>query len=101
MALVLGANLGGTIPALMEAHTPVARRLPMGNLLVRAFGCLVCLPMLALIAHRLAPLGASPARIAVNFHTAFNLALALIFIVPVDNLARLLVGQRGAGQCRA
>ncbi|WP_426270042.1 Na/Pi cotransporter family protein [Dyella kyungheensis] len=91
MALVLGANLGGTIPALMEAHTPVARRLPMGNLLVRAFGCLVCLPMLALIAHRLAPLGASPARIAVNFHTAFNLALALIFIVPVDNLARLLV----------
>ncbi|WP_243042709.1 Na/Pi cotransporter family protein [Dyella sedimenti] len=91
LALVLGANLGGTIPALMEAHTPVARRLPMGNLLVRAAGCVVCLPLLPLVAHWLAPLGASPARIAVNFHTAFNLALAVAFIVPVQSLARLLV----------
>ncbi|QNJ99841.1 Na/Pi cotransporter family protein [Dyella telluris] len=91
LALVLGANLGSTIPALMEAHTPVARRLPMGNLMVRAFGCIVCLPLLPMIAHWLAPLGASPARIVVNFHTAFNLALALVFIVPVESLARLLV----------
>ncbi|WP_114241610.1 Na/Pi cotransporter family protein [Dyella sp. C9] len=91
LALVLGANLGGTIPALMEAHTPVARRLPMGNLLVRAFGCVICLPLLPLIAHWLVPLGAAPARIVVNFHTAFNLALAVIFIVPVQSLARLLV----------
>ncbi len=91
LALVLGANLGGTIPALLEAHTPVARRLPMGNLMVRAFGCVVCLPLLPLLAHWLAPLGASPARIVVNFHTAFNLALALIFIVPLQSLARLLV----------
>lgn len=91
LALVLGANLGGTLPALMEAHTPVARRLPMGNLLVRAFGCVVCLPWLPLLAHGLAPLGATPARVSVNFHTAFNLALALLFIVPVQGLARLLV----------
>jgi phosphate:Na+ symporter len=91
LALVLGANLGSTIPALMEAHTPVARRLPMGNLMVRAFGCIVCLPLLSLIAHWLTPLGASPARIVVNFHSAFNLALALIFIAPVERLARLLV----------
>ncbi|MBV8158776.1 MAG: Na/Pi cotransporter family protein, partial [Dyella sp.] len=60
-------------------------------LMVRAFGCIVCLPLLPLIVHWLAPLGASPARIVVNFHTAFNLALALIFIVPVESLARLLV----------
>lgn len=91
LALVLGANLGGTLPALMEAHTPVARRLPMGNLMVRAFGCIVCLPLLSSIVHWLAPLGASPARMVVNFHTAFNVALALIFIVPVNSLARWLV----------
>ncbi|RAO74805.1 Na/Pi cotransporter family protein [Dyella jiangningensis] len=91
LALVLGANLGSTIPALMEAHTPVARRLPMGNLLVRAFGCVVCLPLLPWLAHVLAPLGDTAARIVVNFHTAFNLALALVFIGPVDGLARLLV----------
>jgi phosphate:Na+ symporter len=91
LALVLGANLGSTLPALLEAHTPVARRLPLGNLLVRAFGCLVCLPLLHPITHWLAPLGASPARIAVNFHTAFNLGLAVIFILPVERLAQWLI----------
>lgn len=91
LALVLGANVGSTLPALMEAHTPVARRLPMGNLLVRAFGCVVCLPLLPWMAHALAALGEAPARIVVNFHTAFNLALALVFIGPIDGLARLLV----------
>jgi phosphate:Na+ symporter len=91
LALVLGANLGGTLPALFDAGTPVARRLPLGNLLVRAFGCLICLPLLHLIAQWLAPLGASPARIVVNFHTAFNLALALLFILPVERFAQFLV----------
>jgi len=91
LALVLGANLGGTLPALLEARTSVARRLPLGNLLVRAFGCVICLPLLHPIAQWLTPLGASPARIAVNFHTAFNLGLALIFIVPVEQFGRLLV----------
>ncbi|MFC4765637.1 Na/Pi cotransporter family protein [Dyella koreensis] len=91
LALVLGANLGGTLPALLEAHTPMARRLPLGNLLVRAFGCVVCLPMLHPLAQWLAPLGASPARIAVNFHTVFNLALAVLFILPVERMAQLLV----------
>lgn len=91
LALVLGANLGGTLPALLEAHTPMARRLPLGNLLVRAFGCVVCLPLLHPLAQWLAPLGASPARIAVNFHTVFNLALAVLFILPVERMAQLLV----------
>ena len=91
LALVLGANLGGTLPALLEAHTPMARRLPLGNLLVRAFGCIVCLPLLHPLTQWLAPLGASPARIAVNFHTAFNLALAMLFILPVERMAQLLV----------
>jgi len=91
LALVLGANLGGTLPALFDADTPVARRLPLGNLLVRLVGCLVCLPLLHPIAAMLASLGDSPARIAVNFHTAFNLALAIVFLVPLDGFAQLLV----------
>jgi len=91
LALVLGANLGGTLPALFDAGSPVARRLPLGNLLVRAFGCLICLPLLHLITQWLAPLGVSPARIVVNFHTAFNLALALLFILPVERFAQFLV----------
>lgn len=91
LALVLGANLGGTLPALLEADTPVARRLPLGNLIVRGIGCVVCLPLLHPIALALAPLGGSPARMAVNFHTAFNLALAAVFLLPVERMAGLLV----------
>ena len=46
LALVLGANLGGALPALVDASTASARRLPLGNLLVRAVGVLVALPLL-------------------------------------------------------
>jgi phosphate:Na+ symporter len=91
LALVLGANLGGTLPALIDASTPVARRLPLGNTLVRLFGCLICLPLLNPLVALFAHLGDSPARMAVNFHTAFNLVLALIFIIPVESFSRLLV----------
>jgi phosphate:Na+ symporter len=91
LALVLGANLGSTIPPYVEAGSAVARRLPLGNMLVRAIGCAICLPLLHPIADWLAQVSNSPARMAVNFHTAFNVALALMFILPIDSLARLLV----------
>lgn len=91
LALVLGANVGGTLPALFDANGNVAKRLPLGNTLVRVFGCLLCLPLLHPLMLLLAPLGDTPARLAVNFHTAFNLALALIFIAPVESFSRLLI----------
>jgi phosphate:Na+ symporter len=91
LALVLGANLGGTLPPLFEAGSGVARRLPLGNLLVRGAGCLVVLPLLAMIAGLLAHIESAPARLIVNFHTAFNLALAVLFLPFTDRLAALLV----------
>jgi phosphate:Na+ symporter len=90
LALVLGANLGGAIPALLSASTRTARRLPLGNLLVRATGVLVALPFLPQIAHALTQMGPDVARLVVNFHLAFNGALALAFLGPVRTLARLL-----------
>jgi phosphate:Na+ symporter len=90
LALVLGANLGGALPALVSASTPAARRLPLGNLLVRAAGVLVALPFLHEITHLFELAEAAPERLVVNFHLAFNLALAVIFIGPVAGLARML-----------
>lgn len=46
LALVLGANLGGALPALVDASTAAARRLPLGNLLVRTAGVALTLPFL-------------------------------------------------------
>jgi phosphate:Na+ symporter len=91
LALVLGANLGATVPALLEAGSTPAQRLPFGNLLVGAVGCIVALPILPIISTCLARIEPAPARIVVNFHTAFNLALAALFVLPVDSLAKWLM----------
>jgi phosphate:Na+ symporter len=91
LALILGANIGGTLPALLEAGSPIARRLPLGNFIVRLIGCTIALPLLPLIAHWLAQFDAAPARMVVNFHTVFNLGLALLFVLPAERMARLLI----------
>ena len=90
LALVLGANLGGALPALIDASTNVARRLPLGNLLVRATGVLVGLPLLPVVTEALGQVDPAPGRLVVNFHLAFNLALAAAFLGPVSGVARLL-----------
>jgi phosphate:Na+ symporter len=81
LALVLGANVGSAFAPLLAADSPAARRIPLGNLIMRAVGCLLVLPFTEPIAELLAHLGArGAAHLVVNFHLAFNLALALIFL---------------------
>lgn len=91
LALVLGANVGGAMPALMHASSPVARRLPLGNFLVRVLGAATLLPFLGFVAHGLTLLPVSATRLAVDFHVLFNLALALAFLPFVERSASLLV----------
>ena len=88
LALVLGANLGGALPALGVAGSRAARRLPLGNLLVRLLGCLLALPALSPLASFAAPFGDVA---VVYFHIAFNLALALLLIGFTGPLADLLM----------
>jgi phosphate:Na+ symporter len=90
LALVLGANLGGALPALLDASTRAAKRLPLGNLLVRLAGAIIALPFLSDIAPALARLGLDPARLVVDFHLLFNVSLACLFLGPVGLLARNL-----------
>ena len=92
LALVLGANLGNVIPQYVSAGTNIeAKRLAIGNLIMRGIGCLVALPLLPWLAQAMAALEASPARQVADFHTLFNVALAFIFIGLLDPLARLCV----------
>jgi phosphate:Na+ symporter len=91
LALALGANFGSTLPPLFEAGSATARRLPLGNLLVRVAGCAVVLPFLPAIAGWLAQIEPAPARLVVNFHTAFSLGLAILFLPLTEWLAALLV----------
>src|SRR5580700_10119389 len=86
LALVLGANLGSAINPLIEAGVrgdPASRRLPVGNMLNRLVG--------GLIARELAALQPDAAKMTAEFHMAFNVALAAIFIGLLDPVAWLLV----------
>ncbi|SDZ63059.1 Na/Pi cotransporter family protein [Pseudomonas sp. NFIX28] len=90
MALVLGINLGAALPALLGADSSVARRLPLGNLLVRLGGAAALLPCLPWIAGS-APVAALDASLQVVYlHSLFNLALALLFIGLTGPMAALL-----------
>ena len=93
IALVLGANLGSAINPLIEGgglKNPVARRLPLGNLINRLVGCALVLPLLAPTAQALAWLDANPVRQIADFHTLFNMALAALFIVPLPAFAKAI-----------
>lgn len=93
LALVLGANLGSAINPLIESGTrgdPASRRLPVGNMINRLVGILAVLPFLGPLAREMVALQPHPAKMAAEFHMLFNVALALIFIGPLNGVAWLL-----------
>jgi phosphate:Na+ symporter len=94
LALVLGANLGSAVNPILEggsSNNPASRRLPVGNLINRCIGVVVVLPFLQPIADALTRLEPNPARMTADFHMAFNVVLALVFIFLLDQLAWLLM----------
>src|SRR5580692_7923551 len=93
-ALVLGANLGSAINPLLEGakrDNPASYRLPVGNLLNRIAGIVLVLPFLGPIAQHLVAWQPDLAKLTAEFHVAFNLATAIIFIGVLDTLSRLLI----------
>ncbi|HWK44935.1 MAG TPA: Na/Pi cotransporter family protein [Stellaceae bacterium] len=92
-ALVLGANLGTAINPVLEGVSgddPVAKRLPLGNLLNRLIGCALGLLLLDQIGPALVSIEPDASRAVADFHTAFNLVLALLFLPLLGPFSRLL-----------
>jgi phosphate:Na+ symporter len=92
-ALVLGANLGSAINPILEGATgddPAARRLPIGNLINRVVGCVVALAALPLLGDWMVQFEPDNARAVADFHTLFNLVLAVIFLPLLQPFATLL-----------
>lgn len=92
VVMVLGANLGGAMaPVLAGATLDIAaRRVLLGNLTVRAIGCLIALPLAGLAAGALNAMPLAVGPLAVSAHLAFNLALAAL-IWPFNALVCRLV----------
>jgi phosphate:Na+ symporter len=99
-ALVLGANLGTAINPLIEGpagNDPAARRPALGNLIGRLTGVAVTIGLLGPISRFIMEIEPSPARAVADFHTLFNLAVALVslpLLTPYASLLRRLLPDR-------
>src|ERR1700756_1151812 len=92
--LVRGPNLGTAQNALLESGVggdPAAKRLPIGNLINRVVGCALALALLNWIGPGLLALEPNPTRAVADFHTGFNIVLALLFFPLLKPFAQLLV----------
>jgi len=93
LALVLGANLGSAINPVFEGarrDNPASYRLPLGSLINRLVGVLLVAPFLHPITETLQAWQPNLAKLTAEFHIAFNVAMAIIFIGLLDGMARLL-----------
>jgi phosphate:Na+ symporter len=93
LALVLGANLGSAINPLFEGghrDDPTSYRLPAGNFLNRLVGVVLVTPFLFPIANLFQAIQPDMAKMTAEFHIAFNIGTALLFIGLLDPLARFL-----------
>ncbi len=90
--MVLGANLGGALaPVIMTLHdAPIGRRIPICNLTLRSIGVIAIMPFMnTFILPCIELLYPDPARMLVNFHMMFNIALALVFLPLIGPMTRL------------
>lgn len=92
LALVLGANIGTSINPVIEGSRtdPTARRISMGNLLVRAVGAMLLVPLLPFICTFMERLEPDAARQVADFHTLFNVGLAALMLPGLRPYARLM-----------
>jgi len=92
VALVLGANLGTALNPLLESGVGGdPKRLPIGNLINRVVGCALALALLNWIGPAFMTIEPNPGRAVADFHTGFNIILALLFFPLLKPFARLLV----------
>ncbi len=93
IALVLGANVGTSVTALLAAigKPPDAVRAAVVHTLFNLFGALAWLPFVSVLADLVADIGGPTARQIANAHTIFNVANTIVFLAFVPQLERLVM----------
>lgn len=92
LAMVVGANVGTALNPLLQGTDgdPVKLRAPLGNLVTRLVGAAAALALLPHVVEALGRIEGDPARLVANFHTGFNLVVALVFLPLLTPFAALL-----------
>ena len=91
LGLVLGANLGSGLLAMMNTMNspPEARRVTLGNLLFRLLGCTIIVPLLPYVEDLFNSFSLTEGQSTVYFHLLFNVSIAVVFIGATEPIARL------------
>ena len=92
LGLVLGANLGSGMLALLTSSGPpvVRARLPLGSLLFKLAGCAIAIPLLGPIHVLLQQHVPGIQAQVIAFHLGFNVVRAVLFIGLTGPMARLV-----------
>ncbi|HLR03910.1 MAG TPA: Na/Pi cotransporter family protein [Virgibacillus sp.] len=91
LPLVLGANVGSTLPVIISslASSWEGRKLAFFNFLFKGTGVILALACLPLLTDLVPFLPGSAARQVANFHTLFNIAIAVLFFPLIPFIYRL------------
>ena len=92
IALVLGANIGTSVTALLAAigKPREAQRAAVAHLLFNVVGVIIWIPFVGWLVSIVGSVGGGTAREVANAHTIFNVANALIFLPFVNQFAALV-----------
>jgi len=92
IGLVMGANIGTSVTALLAAigKPRNAQRAAVAHLVFNVLGVLIWLPFLALLVSWVESIGGGAPREVANAHTIFNVVNALIFLPFVKQFAALI-----------
>ncbi|WP_413739917.1 Na/Pi cotransporter family protein [Sodalis sp. RH14] len=91
LCLVIGANLGSGILAMINASGQNAegKRVALGSLLFKLVGGLVVLPAISFLAGLLGRLPVSASELVIYFHVFYNLIRCLLLVPFAGPMARL------------
>ena len=91
LIMILGANIGAAMTPIVATmkDTPTARRIPIGNMLMRLFTSLAIFPFLGLIEGELQKFDMDDGRMVVTFHMVYNIVLAIIFLPWTNTIAKI------------
>lgn len=90
--MVLGANLGTTVPGFISGlgGGTEARRVSIAHVLFKVLGAAICLPLVAPFASLVGFTSNDLGRQVANAHTIFNVVITLVFLPLSEQVARLL-----------
>ena len=92
VALVLGANIGTSVTAMLAAigKPRDAQRAAVAHLIFNVVGVLIWIPFIAMLSDFIGGIGGGTPREIANAHTVFNVINALIFLPFTNQFAHLV-----------